>query len=71
MVCWQCLGDGQFRPLAASNPTIGKQGELTFVREYKVEMLCDDEIISKAILTFKEAHPNEEPAYAVIRLEAL
>ncbi|ETO93250.1 NGG1p interacting factor 3 protein, NIF3 [Legionella oakridgensis] len=67
--CWQTLGQGQFRPLAGANPAIGELGELTFVNEYKVEMLCSAELIHLAVQTLKEAHPYEEPAYAIMRLE--
>ncbi|VAW69960.1 Bsu YqfO NIF3/CutA domain, partial [hydrothermal vent metagenome] len=31
--CWQTEGTGQFRPLAGSNPAIGSQGKVEFVRE--------------------------------------
>jgi len=65
-VCWQTLGQGQFRPLAAANPTIGSKNELTRIEEYKVEMVCSDKIIASAIYALKEAHPYEEPAYSVI-----
>ncbi|WP_207384165.1 NGG1p interacting factor NIF3 [Legionella nagasakiensis] len=68
--CWQTLGQGQFRPLAGANPTIGESGELTFVNEYKVEMLCSAELIHLVVKKLKEIHPYEEPAYAVIHLES-
>jgi len=67
--CWQCLGQGQFRPQANANPTIGQHGQLTVVNEYKVEVLCSAELIHLAVLKLKESHPYEEPAYNVIRLE--
>lgn len=69
--CWQCSGQGQFRPLANSNPAIGLHEELTFVPEYKVEMLCSEELIEIAVKTLKDLHPYEEPAYNVIKLESL
>ncbi len=67
---WQCEGQGQFRPLAGSDPYLGQQGELETVREYKVELVCSDELIGPALAAFKRAHPYEEPAYEVFRLEA-
>ncbi|GGI77119.1 NGG1p interacting factor NIF3 [Legionella impletisoli] len=69
LACWQCLGQGQFRPLVGANPAIGESGELTYVSEYKVEMLCPDKLIRQAIETLKQAHPYEEPAYSVVKLE--
>lgn len=68
-VAWQVLGEGQFRPLAGSSPAIGEQDELTILPEYKVEMLCQDEVIKEAISALISAHPYEEPAYDWIKLE--
>ncbi|WP_338521611.1 NGG1p interacting factor NIF3 [Candidatus Legionella polyplacis] len=68
-VCWQCLGIGQFKPLKNANPTIGKINSLTYVKEYKVEMICKAKYIHNAIKTLKLVHPYEEPAYEIIKLE--
>jgi len=67
--CWQVLGQGQFKPLPDSQPFIGKSGKLEAVAEYKVEMVCDDNWIQAAVDAFKSAHPYEEPAYQIWRLE--
>ena len=64
-VCWQCLGEGQFRPLKGSDPSLGSQNQLEKVKEYKVEMLCHSDKIKAAIAAFKKAHPYEQPAYEV------
>ncbi len=37
---WQCLGQGQFRPLEGSDPFLGKAGAIEAVDEYKVELVC-------------------------------
>lgn len=68
---WQCRGQGQFRPLDGSQPFLGQQGELEVVDEYKVELVCKDELIREALEAFKKAHPYEEPAYEVYRMEAM
>lgn len=68
---WQVEGQGQFRPLAGSDPYLGKQGELETVREFKVELVCADDVIESAVKALKQAHPYEEPAYEVYRLEEL
>lgn len=68
---WQCTGQGQFRPLENSTPFIGEAGKIETVEEYKVEMVCDDSLIKAAIAAMKQAHPYEEPAYDVWKLEAL
>ena len=65
---WQTRGEGQFRPLAGSDPFIGKTGELAVVAEYRVEMVCANEHIAGALDALRSAHPYEEPAYDVWRL---
>lgn len=67
--CWQVLGQGQFRPLAGSNPHIGSQGEVEVLPEWRVELVCSDALIRDAVATLKRAHPYEEVAYDVWRLE--
>ena len=68
---WQCLGQGQFRPLDGSNAFLGEQGSLERVSEYRVEMVCQDNLIKRALTALKTAHPYEEPAYEVYHLEDL
>ncbi|TFK50865.1 hypothetical protein OE88DRAFT_1712778 [Heliocybe sulcata] len=66
-------GTGQFKPTAEANPTIGKPGELEFVEEDRIELVVNDQgknmEIKEAISALKEAHPYEEVAYDVYRLE--
>lgn len=65
---WQVKGQGQFRPLAGSNPFIGQQGVVEVLDEYKVELVCDDGQLHAALAALKLAHPYEEPAYDVVPL---
>ena len=65
---WQTLGEGQFRPLAGSQPFIGQADQIEVVAEWKVEMVCANELIQQAVNALKQAHPYEEPAYEVLRL---
>lgn len=67
--CWQVLGQGQFRPLAGADPFIGSQGNIETVEEYKVELVCDNALIVAVVAALKQAHPYEEPAYQVWKLE--
>ncbi|MDZ7852180.1 MAG: YqfO family protein [Halomonas sp.] len=69
--CFQTRGTGQFRPLAGANPHIGQIGDLEQVEELKVELVCEDDLIYTAVAALKLAHPYEEPAYDVWRLESL
>ena len=66
---WQVLGQGQFRPLAGSEPFIGAQDALETVAEYRVEMVCEDAVIQAVIDALRLAHPYEEPAFDVVRVE--
>ncbi len=66
--CWQSLGQGQFRPLAAASPFIGQNGVLETVDEYRVETLCDAPQIQAVVAALKSAHPYEEPAFDIISL---
>jgi hypothetical protein len=66
---WQVLGEGQFRALDGSQPFIGQQNVVEKVAEWKVEMVCEDVLIRDVIAALKMAHPYEEPAYDVWRLE--
>jgi hypothetical protein len=67
--CWQTLGTGQFRPLAGSDPHIGATCTLEKLQEWKVELVCEDALIRTAVTVLKLAHPYEEVAYDVWRLD--
>ena len=56
---WETLGVGQFKPVGNANPAIGKLERLEVLDEYKIELICSDELIHKAVKTLKEAHPYE------------
>lgn len=66
--CFQTRGTGQFRPLKGANPHMGQVGALETVEEYKIELVCEDELIKAAITALKLAHPYEEVAYDVWKL---
>lgn len=66
--CFQTRGIGQFRPLKGADPHIGQLGALETVEEYKIELVCEDELIKAAIAALKLAHPYEEVAYDVWQL---
>ena len=68
---WQVLGTGQFKPLENSSPAIGEMGKVETVSEYRVEMVCEDEIIKNVVEALRDSHPYEEPAYDVVRLEEI
>ena len=54
-------GRGSFRGSPDSNPTIGAPGELEFVEEVRLEMVCPGRALASVIAALTEAHPYEEP----------
>lgn len=65
---WQVLGEGQFRPLAGSNPFLGEQDKIETVAEYRVEMVCEKQFVKQAVAAMIAAHPYEEPAYDILQV---
>ena len=59
--CWSTKGQGQFRPLENSNPTLGKIGQIEKGDEYKVEIICPDNLKEQVIETLNKVHPYETP----------
>ena len=68
---WQVPGEGQFRPLAGSNPHIGEHGIIQKVVEYRVEMICQQSCLQASLQALRQSHPYEDPAIDVWRLEAV
>jgi hypothetical protein len=70
MVCYETPGTSQFMPNEGAVPNIGKVGELERVEETRVEVLCvGRDVMVGAVDSLKHAHPYEEPAYEVYRME--
>jgi len=66
--CWQVKGEGQFMPMAGSNPHLGSQDKLEKVAEWRVEMMVKTSMIAEVIKALKQAHPYETPAYDVLEV---
>ena len=64
-------GRGYFRPLAGSNPTIGKLGKIEEVSELKLEFVCLKSEIEKVKEIIKLTHPYEEVALDILTLTDL
>jgi len=64
---WQTLGQGQFRPLAGSQPSIGHHNVEQRLDELKIELVCSENTIVAVLDALLEAHPYETPAYGAIR----
>ena len=66
---FEVQGFEQFRACAGATPFIGEIGENTIVGEARVEMVCEKKYLKDTILAMKQAHPYEEPAYDVFKME--
>ncbi|GGG54053.1 Nif3-like dinuclear metal center hexameric protein [Hymenobacter glacieicola] len=62
-------GIGTFTPGAGTNPFIGQPHEPETVRENRVEVLLPLHLQGPALRALRQAHPYEEVAYEIIRLE--
>ena len=68
--CFQSPGKGQFMPNDGANPAIGAVGALEYVEEMKVEVMClGRTIMLQAVEALEKAHPYEEVAYEVYKME--
>lgn len=63
--CWQTQGLGQYRPLPGSDPYQGETGKIEQVDEWKVELVCEPNLVAEVVKAMKKAHPYETPAYHV------
>ncbi|MAX65560.1 MAG: NGG1p interacting factor NIF3 [Halobacteriovoraceae bacterium] len=63
---WEVEGMGQFLPLQGANPHLGKIEQLERVKEYRVEVLCEEDQLRPALAALKSSHPYEEPAYEIV-----
>lgn len=62
-------GVGTFKPLVGAKPAVGKVGELAWVEELRIEMICAGDQLASALAALRAAHPYEEPAIDVFKLE--
>jgi len=62
-------GIGSFTPNEAANPTIGISGSAEKVNEQRIEVLIPTHLINPIIKALKQAHPYEEVAYYLNKLE--
>ncbi|MEG0260108.1 MAG: Nif3-like dinuclear metal center hexameric protein [Lysinibacillus sp.] len=62
-------GEGRFRALEGAKPYVGAVGELHIEQEVKIEVILPSSIKNRVLKAMLTAHPYEEPAYDVIRLD--
>jgi len=61
-------GFGTFRGNERSRPAIGSAGHLERVGEVRLEMVCSESSLPRAVEIVRELHPYEEPAMEIYRL---
>jgi dinuclear metal center YbgI/SA1388 family protein len=66
---FQAPGTGTFLPLAGTNPFIGQTGKLEYVSEFRLETIIPANQADKVVKAMLKAHPYEEVAYDLYRLE--
>lgn len=62
-------GEGTFLGGSSTNPTVGKRGQLEKVIERRLEMILPPENLAAVVSALHRAHPYEEPAFDLQRLE--
>ncbi|MDD4516977.1 MAG: Nif3-like dinuclear metal center hexameric protein [Limnochordia bacterium] len=66
---FQVLGTGTFLPLEGTSPYIGSVGSLERVDELRLETIVPGHHLHRALSLMMAAHPYEEVAYDVYKLE--
>lgn len=61
-------GSGSFRPLAGTSPFIGRTGELSVVKETRIETVAPAAKLPSVLKAMLAAHPYEEAAYDIYEL---
>lgn len=64
-------GIGRFKPEKGASPAVGTVGASQEVEEERIEFVCDPLCIDEVIMAIRKAHPYEEPAIDVWRLEKI
>ncbi len=62
-------GEGSFKALEGTHPFVGKQGELHFEKEVRLESIVPDYLLDTVLKAMLAVHPYEEAAYDIYPLE--
>lgn len=68
---FRLAGTGTFFGSDAANPTFGQKGRREDVAEWRLEVICPEGQVSKAVQAMRRAHSYEEPAFDVYPLKPL
>jgi len=59
---------GTFKGSDNTNPYIGEKNKLEKVKEEKIELTCDIDIVKPVLVKLREVHPYEEPSIDIFPL---
>ncbi len=62
-------GTGRFTPNEGATPAIGEIGKPHEVVEERIEFVCDTHCIDEVVAAIRKAHPYDEPAIEVWKVE--
>ncbi len=62
-------GEGSFKALEGTHPYVGKEGEIHFENEVRLESVAPDYLIDAILKAMLSIHPYEEAAYDIYPLE--
>lgn len=66
---FQTEGIGTFKPSENAHPFEGKRGELSTVKEVKVEVLCSQHMLEAVLSAMHQTHPYEEVAHDIYSIQ--
>lgn len=65
---WQTLGEGRFRPLDGSRPSVGEVGADEVVSEVRLEMVLPRHARAQVLAAMRASHPYEVVAHDLVEL---
>jgi dinuclear metal center YbgI/SA1388 family protein len=64
-------GTGTFFGSESTNPAVGRAGQLEFVDEIRLEVVCTSKKLEPALAALRAAHPYEEPAVDIFSVKGM
>ena len=68
---WYTAGTGTFLARDGASPAVGGVGQEERVAEYRVEVVLPEQSLAAAVEALRNAHPYEEVAFDLYRLDTL
>jgi dinuclear metal center YbgI/SA1388 family protein len=65
---FRLAGTGTFFGSESANPTVGQKGRREEVAEWRLEVVCPERDVDRAVAAVRRSHSYEEPAYDVYPL---